>query len=418
MTMSTPTPMLAQFNVDRSPPQLTIGKRPRSLHGDTSATVSFSGTDGQTPPDQLGYRVELFRTVDNEVGVPQVIASQPAGVDAFQSGMQRATFDDLESGVYRIRVTVRDAAGNVTSSDVGFAVRISGGCHAMPGRTSAEGLPVLLLGLLLLPQRRRQFAANHRGRAGQLSAVICVLCATTLPAHAVPVGSTFSGVTAADPAAIYWNPAALTRLKGTHGHAYGSTAFISGRYDRDTPSPFTGQPYDPATFSAFRPNLSIQLLSDFGLDDWRFGIGVATPITDGGTWDSAGPGHSATRHYGINGRIIELFISPAVAYRINDYISLGFGVDVVGINIQHHARTDMAARINRGRLYVRWRSTNLQRQHAARARESGARSRDQRGGVWLGSGRLRRVVGQSIPLAPSRLLFSHRRRRHRRAIYR
>jgi len=171
------------------------------------------------------------------------------------------------------------------------------------------------------------------------------LCATK--AQAGPVGTIFSGTTAADGATPYWNPGAMTLINGTEMWGFISLSAIRVHYQRDVPSPYDGQPYPQADFSIISPDPLFGAVTDFGLKDWRFGLSVSIPWADGAGWAETFEGKTAsTAYHGLSPRIGQLFISTALAYRINDYISLGAGIDIVALLVHHEYLFDFASRIN------------------------------------------------------------------------
>jgi hypothetical protein len=137
------TPVELQFEVDADPPTLEIHERPDPLIHDGNATVSFSGGDSRTAEEDLAYRVQLL-AVPHEGGNAKLVDEKP-----FEQDIERVTFHGIDDGgLYRLRVTVRDEAGNVTSADAGFAVDYKG-CSTAPAGPDAPSL-VLWGGLLLL----------------------------------------------------------------------------------------------------------------------------------------------------------------------------------------------------------------------------------------------------------------------------
>lgn len=133
-----PNPLVVQVMVDDWSPGLQVLSQPEPLLRSTTAEVTLSTSDDLTPPERIAVQGELYRVPDGG-GAPELEATQP-----FKQGAQSVRFDDLKEGVYKLRVIVRDEAGNVTSEDIGVVVQLDSGCAAAPGR------PALPLGLLLL----------------------------------------------------------------------------------------------------------------------------------------------------------------------------------------------------------------------------------------------------------------------------
>lgn len=169
----------------------------------------------------------------------------------------------------------------------------------------------------------------------------------TVPLAAAPAGNMFSGPTTGDPGAVFFNPAALTLRPKTQVLVHGTFMLFQARYDRATPSAFDGQYY--AAANTITPALlpAFALATDAGLKDWRFGLGVALPTTAGVRWDEEYGGKPAsTRYHAMSANWIQLNIEPAVAYRISRYISVGFGLDIIGVWISRDGKIDYAAKIN------------------------------------------------------------------------
>lgn len=148
-----PTPILIHLEVDNISPKLRITSWPLSTISGASAAVEFEGEDDRTPPDRLVYEAVLY-SVPDEIDWPKIVDTRTVA-----AGDRRAEFNNLERGIYVLRVTAKDEVGNVTSQDVTFAVSgVDGGCMMARGsnRGSARSialLAVLMLGLAL--QRRR-----------------------------------------------------------------------------------------------------------------------------------------------------------------------------------------------------------------------------------------------------------------------
>jgi long-chain fatty acid transport protein len=175
-----------------------------------------------------------------------------------------------------------------------------------------------------------------------------------VPARAALVGSILSGPTTGDGAAIYWNPGAMTLSEGTFGLAFGAISAIRLHYARDLARgyegpnvAYTGTEYPQANVFVPKPNIAFGLVTDATTDKFRFGLGFSLPIIDGASWDEAYGGQPAsTRFYAVRARLAILKISPAVAYKINRYISVGAGMDIVGIMLTSDMVTDFGAKVN------------------------------------------------------------------------
>ena len=174
--------------------------------------------------------------------------------------------------------------------------------------------------------------------------------------QATPVGSIFSGPTSADGAVVYWNPAAMTRTKGTDALLFGGATFIQLNYQRATPSAFNNRIYPEAKIALFKPNLAMGIVTDLGLGDrpssdplrnLRLGIGFAIPVLEGASWKDSYQGQPAsTRYYGTYAHQALIYTEVALAYRINRYVSVGAGVDIITAWVTSNMSIDFGGKIN------------------------------------------------------------------------
>jgi hypothetical protein len=140
-----PNPMVLNFTVDDVPPALEILERPDSLSAGGDLVVRFAGSDDRTAPGELRYTAQLL-AVPEGGGYPEVVAAADVA-----PGADRVAFKDVGDGTYKIRVTVSDRAGNVSSKDVSFVVH-NRGCSTATGPLSP--LTVLLVLVFLAIVRR------------------------------------------------------------------------------------------------------------------------------------------------------------------------------------------------------------------------------------------------------------------------
>jgi long-subunit fatty acid transport protein len=164
---------------------------------------------------------------------------------------------------------------------------------------------------------------------------------------ATVVGTVYSGPTTADPLAVYWNPGATTLLTGTSALIYSGATLIALDYQRTTPNNLDGGPFEKADMFAAKPDIAFGFVTDIGLEDLRLGVSLATPVLDGGRWHiDYGGQPSSTRYYVIEGHQAHILIRPAVAYRLHPTLSVGAGLDIVGIWIHGDSLSDLGARFN------------------------------------------------------------------------
>lgn len=178
-------------------------------------------------------------------------------------------------------------------------------------------------------------------------ALALLLLLSSRPAAGGIAGTLFSGVTAADPAAVYWNPGAMTLMEGTRLMVNSTVSPLRLHYQRDTPSGNDGTSFARADVLVAAPKLTLGLVTDATLDRWRFGLGLAFPMVDGAQWDRTyGNRPSSTRYYALEGRQVMFIIGGAAAYRITRFLSVGVGVDLIGAWLLHEVMTDWGAKIN------------------------------------------------------------------------
>lgn len=158
--------------------------------------------------------------------------------------------------------------------------------------------------------------------------VCCVVAATAWPCADVVAGGPVHGAKAAamgtaftaladDPSAMVYNPAGLTRIRGTH--TYGGGTFVIPTTTYQSPSGQT-EITDPQVFVPGH----MYATSDFGLDDFTAGIGLYSPFGIGGRkWDRQG----LTRYQSTKSMIATLWVNPSVAYRLLPTLSVGVGLD-------------------------------------------------------------------------------------------
>jgi long-subunit fatty acid transport protein len=177
-------------------------------------------------------------------------------------------------------------------------------------------------------------------------AVLLSLLAPTI-AGATAAGTIFSGPTTADVSSIYWNPGAMTGINGTMLTGFGGLSIIRGQYWRETPIPLTGEPYPRADLFVIKPDPVLGAVTSAGLKRWRFGLGLAAPLIDGASWkETYGGKPASTRYYAMDGRLVQIYIEPAVAFRAHRMLSIGVGLDITATWVAQTLMTDFAARIN------------------------------------------------------------------------
>jgi len=118
-----------------------------------------------------------------------------------------------------------------------------------------------------------------------------------------------------DASAIYYNPAGLTQVKGTQITSGMGLGFPKWEYSGDDGNDEMNTMYMLPHFYAS---------SDFGLQRWRFGLGLNVPFGNAAEYDENGPLQFSV----IEARMSVFSITPTVAYQVNDHLSLGVGLNI------------------------------------------------------------------------------------------
>lgn len=142
-------------------------------------------------------------------------------------------------------------------------------------------------------------------------------------------GMAVGGLTgqADDPAAIFYNPAGITQLEGTH--VMGGVALIAPFADLRTSSI-----YDPATTTeaSYEDNVftppHVYLTHQLN-ENWWVGFGFYTRYGLGSEFDPDWDG----RYSSTNADIATLNLNPNVAVKVNDHVSLAFGLNATWIHV-------------------------------------------------------------------------------------
>ena len=115
----------------------------------------------------------------------------------------------------------------------------------------------------------------------------------------------------------------------------------------DYGDPSSGGAFPEAKMSILGPLPAIGVVTDLGLERFRFGVGFAVPVAEASAWQARYEGRpGATRYHGLGGRLAQLMIEPAVAFRVNRYLSIGAGVDVIGLWVSSELMVDFGAKVN------------------------------------------------------------------------
>lgn len=164
--------------------------------------------------------------------------------------------------------------------------------------------------------------------------------------HAVGRGGAFTAK-ADDPSAVYWNPSRLALLRGTHLLINLSSSKLSLDFDRfpaqkrkvtrDTDGNILyGEPIgDPVPFDTLSQNagwfpqgISLALTSDFGLEDWGFGLALNGPAAYG-TVGYPSDMNSAGRYSLMKLDTLLAYVTAAAAYKYKEWFGFGLGLQYV-----------------------------------------------------------------------------------------
>jgi long-chain fatty acid transport protein len=145
-------------------------------------------------------------------------------------------------------------------------------------------------------------------------------------ASATGQGAAFSAQ-ADDPSALHYNPAGMTQLEGIQFSVGtlligGSIEFKSasgGKVDGDLGGAIANPPPSTVFLTAHLPALGLK-----NLPNWTVGIGVTSPFA----LQVEYPEDSSIAPVTTRASLPLLDIKPTLAYKVNDYISVGGGLDI------------------------------------------------------------------------------------------
>ncbi len=130
-----------------------------------------------------------------------------------------------------------------------------------------------------------------------------------------------------DAAAVHYNPAGLTQLRGIHVSAGtliigGGTTFksnsgstVKGKLGKD----FANPPPSTLFITADLPTLGLK-----NLPNWRIGFGINSPFA----LEANYPDNSAISPVSTSAALPLLDFKPTLAYKVNKYVSIGAGLDI------------------------------------------------------------------------------------------
>jgi long-chain fatty acid transport protein len=118
-----------------------------------------------------------------------------------------------------------------------------------------------------------------------------------------------------DASAVYYNPAGLTQLQGTHVAAGAYVSFPNIRFS----GAFASEKMNSASYTPH-----FYAASDLGTEKWRFGVGLNVPFGNSVEYNRNGPFQFLV----TESSLVVLNIAPTIAYRVNEHLSIGGGVNV------------------------------------------------------------------------------------------
>lgn len=151
------------------------------------------------------------------------------------------------------------------------------------------------------------------------------------------LGNAFAGgsAIAEDASTIFFNPAGITRLSGSQIEAAGYYIIPQAEFDDKgstvTPvfggAPLTGGDGGDAGVAAFVPNF---YFAQEITDKFHAGIGISVPFGLATEYNRNWVG----RYHAIKSELLTIDINPTVAYRLNQWLSLGAGISAQYIDAE------------------------------------------------------------------------------------
>lgn len=146
-------------------------------------------------------------------------------------------------------------------------------------------------------------------------------------------GNVFAGAAAIaeDASTVFFNPAGMSRLgAGHHTSVAGSIVSIDSSYkDRGT-TPLAPDVPVGASHSVIHRDAAVPSLFYAGEigHGFHIGMGISPLFANEGSW----PGRFAGRYQGSDTKVHVIDYNPSLSYRVNDTLSLGFGLNYLDID--------------------------------------------------------------------------------------
>jgi long-chain fatty acid transport protein len=180
-------------------------------------------------------------------------------------------------------------------------------------------------------------------------ALLAALALASPAAHAKQtVGTAFSSPVDGDGAALYWNPAALSLIEGSQFYGQLNPAILYTSYARSGIDNQTNAPFQPVSFNALKPEGVVAFTLDRIHPRLRLGLGVSFPLVLGARWPDTvvtPQGQSVlgpTRYYTTYANLINVFVHLAASFKINKYLAIGGGPNLVITLVDQTQHIDFA----------------------------------------------------------------------------
>ncbi|MEZ5400215.1 MAG: outer membrane protein transport protein [Bryobacteraceae bacterium] len=156
-----------------------------------------------------------------------------------------------------------------------------------------------------------------------------------LGARAQGMGGAFASI-ADDASAIFFNPAGLAFLKGTHFEMHNLVVAGQFRFVPSVTPPgqqVPGKGYSGSIRQPFIPVANLYVSHRLN-DKWAIGFGAYAPFGLAANWTNFNDGDPANTKYvgrfaGTRAKLLDFWLQPTAAYRINDSSAISVGVAYV-----------------------------------------------------------------------------------------
>jgi long-subunit fatty acid transport protein len=176
-------------------------------------------------------------------------------------------------------------------------------------------------------------------RLSALAFAVVMLALAPRASAQTAMGTYFSGPVDGDGASPFWNPAAMTFAGGTRSDLSLALGYL--RIDYDNPET---KGSSRTTLAAPQPFVGV--VSDLGTEKWQLGVSVGLPYVIGARWQKDEPEAQITRYYANFAYVMHAVATPAVAYRVNDTVRIGGGLNLTYSRLHADYDKDFASVLN------------------------------------------------------------------------